>query len=111
MGCGPQETFINCADIKIINQVRHPPNVKFPFSATGYSPNTNAIFVRDASAPSGRAPLVIRSSVCVPKPKFETRDVPVDEEDNDLEDMWEFCQKKCLKYPPAKECSEFCECP
>ena len=55
IGCGDQETFRNCADIRIMSHFGHPPNVQLN------RPAPNAVFTRDSNNPFGRAQLVIRS--------------------------------------------------
>ena len=71
MGCGDQEMFRNCADIKIISNVQHPPNIQLP-----RVPAPNAIFVSndlEEEAAENRAQLVVRSQVCVPVPIHSNR--------------------------------------
>jgi len=98
IGCGDQETFRNCADIKIISNVGRPPNVVLP-----KMPITNAVYFPDVTKNSGRSPFVVRSQVCV----------PVAAHRNDT-GMGQWCKENCLKYPPncdpqRCECLEECE--
>ena len=51
IGCGDQETFRNCADIRIMSHFGHPPNVQLN------RPAPNAVFTRDSNNPFGRAQL------------------------------------------------------
>ena len=53
LGCGPQETFRNCADIRIVRSSAQLP-------ATD---NPRAIMRYDPTSKSGRSPLVVRSQV------------------------------------------------
>jgi hypothetical protein len=96
MGCGDQEMFRNCADIKIISNVQHPPNIQLP-----RVPAPNAIFVSndlEEEAAENRAQLVVRSQVCVP--------VAIH---SNSTGMHEWCQENCLKYPPNCD-PNYCQC-
>ena len=92
IGCGDQETFRNCADIRIMSHFGHPPNVQLN------RPAPNAVFTRDSVNPFGRAQLVIRSQVCI----------PVASQKN-ITGMGQWCQENCLKYPPNCD-PNLCEC-
>jgi len=87
LGCGPQETFRNCADIKIV------PTSKFLPSTD----NPRAIYIPDKSG-RGRRPLVIRSQVCVATEAYKR-----------FHRMSDWCQVNCLAYP--QNCPEsICTC-
>jgi hypothetical protein len=92
IGCGDQETFRNCADIRIMSHFGHPPNVQLN------RPAPNAVFTRDSNNPFGRAQLVIRSQVCIPVPAQKN-----------ITGMGQWCQENCLKYPPNCD-PNLCEC-
>ena len=92
IGCGDQETFRNCADIRIMSHFGHPPNVQLN------RPAPNAVFTRDSNNPFGRAQLVIRSQVCIPVPA-----------QRNITGMGQWCQENCLKYPPNCD-PNLCEC-
>ena len=95
IGCGDQEMFRNCADIKIISNVQHPPNIQLP-----RVPAPNAIFISNdlEESPENRAQLIVRSQVCVPVATH-----------SNSTDMHQWCQQNCLKYPPNCD-PNFCEC-
>lgn len=96
IGCGDQEMFRNCADIKIISQTGHPPNVRLSQSPAA----PNAIFLQeeDDELQQQRSQLVVRSQVCIP--------VAAQRNTTGM-DQW--CQQNCLKYPP--NCNpDLCEC-
>ena len=70
MGCGPQETFRNCADVRIVRTSAQVYNI-YTIS-TQYllnsaqlpaTDNPRAILVRDSNSKTGLAPLVVRSQV------------------------------------------------
>ena len=87
--------FRNCADIKIISNVQHPPNIQLP-----RVPAPNAIYTNDlgnGQDSSSRA-AVVRSTVCVPVPKH-----------TNSTGMHEWCQENCLKYPPNCD-PNYCHC-
>jgi hypothetical protein len=90
LGCGPQETFRNCADVRVVTSPHYLP-------ATD---NPRAIMIRDASAKNGQRPLVIRSQVCIATPAYKAFGRSMD--------VW--CQQNCLYYPPNCP-SERCTCP
>jgi len=90
LGCGAQETFRNCADIRIVRS-------KFQLPATD---NPRAIMIRDASAKSGQRPLVVRSQVCVATARTLALFGP---------SMSTWCQHNCLFYPPNCP-QELCAC-
>ena len=88
VGCGMQETFRNCADIKINSnddQTSFLPQ---------QSPPANAEYAPDGS---GRQ-LVVLSELCIPNAA-----------NKNVTGMGKWCQENCLKYPPNCN-SEFCEC-
>lgn len=95
MGCGPQETFRNCADITIYSSTgAFPPDADTSINSIEEFPY--AIYFKDAS--EVRRPLVVRSQVCVPTPAFEK-----------TPDSVNWCKVNCLKYPP--NCPEAnCSC-
>lgn len=94
IGCGDQEMFRNCADIKIRSQTGSLP----PHFGQNPVSNPNAIYFRDKNAKNGRRALVVKSQVCIPRENFErTPALP------------KWCQENCLKYPPA--CNRaMCKC-
>jgi len=59
LGCGPQETFRNCADVKIVASSNLLPRTD----------NPRAIFVLDKTG-RNYVPLVVRSQVCVATPAY-----------------------------------------
>lgn len=102
VGCGNQETFINCADVAI--------NVNTPSVGTGDF-NPWALYFRgtfpgappfplDGPEPQVQAvrPLVIRAQVCLPLEPF-----------SEVEGMKAWCMINCLKYPPNCHPS-YCKC-
>jgi len=98
IGCGDQEMFRNCADIKIISNVGRPPNVVLPKVSI-----PNALYVPGDLTKKVSTPFVVRSQVCV----------PVAAQRNNT-GMSEWCKENCLKYPPncdpdRCECLEECE--
>ena len=57
LGCGPQETFRNCADVRVLgSRGLLPPQ-----------DNPRALFVTDER---GIRPLVVRSQICVATPSY-----------------------------------------
>ena len=90
LGCGPQETFRNCADVRIVTSAAYLP-------ATD---NPRAIMIRDATAKNGLRALVIRSQVCIRTAAYKAFGVAMD--------VW--CQQNCLRYPPNCP-SDICTCP
>jgi len=94
IGCGPQETFRNCADIQI-----------FSNAPTGWVPNAvdapSAIYVleKTRSGQNIKKPFIVRHQVCVPTEAYK-----------EAPHMAEWCQTNCLRYPP--NCPpEKCFCP
>jgi len=88
LGCGPQETFRNCADVRIVRTERELP-------ATD---NPRAIMVKDDNSKTGFSPLIVRSQVCVAKEAW-----------SQFQGMSDWCQLNCLRYPP--HCPEtMCTC-
>ena len=56
LGCGPQETFRNCADVRIVRTAAELP----------VTDNPRAIMIRDETSKTGVSPLIVRSQVgCV----------------------------------------------
>ena len=90
LGCGPQETFRNCADVRIVSSPMFLP-------ATD---NPRAIMIRDATAKGGQRALVVRSQVCVATPAWKAFGGAMD--------VW--CQQNCLNYPPNCP-ADICTCP
>jgi len=101
IGCGPQETFRNCADIQIFSNaptggffLGDTDGLEFEFPSAIYIVEKS----RDGVA-KRRFPFVVRHQVCVPTPTYK----------NDSH-MAEWCQTNCLRYPP--NCPEDkCTCP
>ena len=93
IGCGDQEMFRNCADIRIISTFGLPPNVRLP-----QQPAPNAILLPSQSGWSSRSQLVVRSQVCVPVAAHKN-----------VTGMGQWCQENCLKYPPNCD-PNLCEC-
>eukprot|EP00092_Neocalanus_flemingeri_P037458 GFUD01040790.1.p1 GENE.GFUD01040790.1~~GFUD01040790.1.p1 ORF type:complete len:387 (-),score=70.30 GFUD01040790.1:134-1294(-) len=79
LGCGPQETFRNCADIRIVSSATFLP-------ATD---NPRAIMIRDINSKTGRTPLVVRSQICIATQAYRA-----------FHGMSDWCQQNCLAYPP-----------
>ncbi|XP_042868838.1 uncharacterized protein LOC122251188 [Penaeus japonicus] len=105
-GKGPQETFVNCADVTINTQTG---------GFAGYPPESNqidnpwALYYRDefpgipkianATTKNGQLiPLVVRSQRCVPVNEFSR-----------VEGMEDWCRENCLKYPPNCH-PQVCKC-
>ena len=71
MGCGPQETFRNCADVRIVRTSAQVYNIytistQYLHNISPQLPTTDnprAILVRDSNSKTGLAPLVVRSQV------------------------------------------------
>lgn len=106
VGYGPQETFINCADVIINTQTG---------GFAGYPPESNeidnpwALYFRghfpgvpkDANTPhrpGGLVPLVIRTQLCLPVNDFKR-----------VAGMQDWCMENCMKYPPNCH-PEVCRC-
>ncbi|RXG62232.1 hypothetical protein Avbf_10632, partial [Armadillidium vulgare] len=90
LGCGPQETFKNCADVSISASVEgtvvKPGSKAVYYSGDEYS----NVAKQDGAFSGGKKKLLV---VCQ----------PVKENDTD------WCRLNCMKYPP--ECSiEKCKC-
>lgn len=88
LGCGPQETFRNCADIRIVRSAQYLPPTD----------NPRAIMIRDINSKTGQKPLVVRSQVCVATPAYQV-----------YHGMSVWCQQNCLAYPPHCP-STICTC-
>lgn len=87
LGCGPQETFRNCADVKIVASSNLLPRTD----------NPRAIYVLDKTG-RNYVPLVVRSQVCVATPAYRS-----------YHRMSDWCQQNCLAYP--QNCPEsICTC-
>merc|ERR1712107_20230 len=54
LGCGPQETFRNCADVRIVRTAAELP----------VTDNPRAIMIRDETSKTGVSPLIQVSGVC-----------------------------------------------
>jgi len=109
VGCGNQETFINCADITINTGTGGFPsypinNVDNPWLL--YMQRDNAIIpghppmvdVEQPSRPGGLIPLVVRSQLCIPIGEYKN-----------MTGMDDWCRQNCLKYPPNCH-PEACRC-
>jgi len=91
LGCGAQETFRNCADIRIVGSSKLLPNTD----------NPRAIFIASESG-RGRQPLVVRSQVCIATEAYAR-----------YHRMSDWCQVNCLNYPqncPQSICVCLDEC-
>jgi hypothetical protein len=64
LGCGPQETFRNCADVRIVGSRSLLPT----------QDNPRALFVTDER---GIRPLVVRTQTCVATPAYKMFHRPV----------------------------------
>lgn len=125
LGCGPQETFRNCADIRIVSSAALLP-------ATD---NPRAIMIRDANSKSGQTPLIVRSQVCIETEEYRAHiGMPIWCQQNCLAypphcpdtictcldictakpgqtELTDFeCSKRCLRYPHKEQCPEECSC-
>lgn len=84
VGCGPQETFRNCADVQIFSNV-----------PTGFLQRLelpSAIYVTKEDRLTGRKkafPFVVKHAICVPTEAYTNES-----------NMAEWCQVNCLRYPP-----------
>lgn len=86
VGCGPQETFVNCADVSIQPLAGRPPS-RPPVQQD----NPYQIYYRDyTKAGNPLTPLVVRDQVCVGTGTYET-----------IPGINEWCQSNCMKYPPS----------
>jgi len=94
IGCGDQETFINCADVAILTNVRGQPpeavegqhsEVGSQSSAARTSPRSYVKKFEDVQEDRG----VVRSQVCVPRKEY-----------SHLAKMRHWCKVNCLKYEP-----------
>nr|XP_053647621.1 uncharacterized protein LOC128699121 [Cherax quadricarinatus] len=103
-GKGPQETFINCADVYIHsntpigapannNVVDNPWALYFRGSFPGMNRDVNA-----KPDKNGLTPLVIRAQLCLPRKKYKN-----------IAGFDTWCMQTCLHYPP--KCNyDFCYC-
>ncbi|XP_042216048.1 uncharacterized protein LOC121862120 [Homarus americanus] len=102
-GKGPQETFVNCADVYITTNTGHSPpshdKVENPwalyfrgfFPGMPHDPHTKP-------TDSGLKPLVVRSQLCQARASYAT-----------VEGMNKFCKENCMQYPP--NCNpDICHC-
>ncbi|CAG7837743.1 unnamed protein product [Allacma fusca] len=102
LGCGAQESFINCADVSITSNtaIGFGPSVAAPsnpsvshqhVSSRLSHNNPYLIYYRDFSKKGTPiVPLVVRSQVCLATGPF--KEVP---------GMDRWCQKNCMRYPPS----------
>jgi len=74
VGCGPQETFVNCADISIFTSAGQNPHPTFRINTI----NRNVV-----------EPLVIRYQSCIPAGFYST-----------FPGMNGWCRSNCMRYPP-----------
>ncbi|RXG57027.1 hypothetical protein Avbf_12228, partial [Armadillidium vulgare] len=69
VGCGDQETFINCADVEIYSNVpvKDPVDVPNPWTIF-YRGNkfSNIVKANDSVPANELKPLVVRSQLCIP---------------------------------------------
>ncbi|XP_063868498.1 uncharacterized protein LOC135104810 [Scylla paramamosain] len=103
VGYGPQETFINCADVTINTNI---PTGVFP--ADAFVDNPWQLFFRGSypgvnskktkPGPGGLTPLVVRSQLCIPVGHMRR-----------LEHMADWCMRNCLMYPPNCD-RAYCKC-
>lgn len=94
VGCGRPETFRNCADVTITTSTGGGVPPEFASADNPYQ-----LYVRDLRAPNYVFPLVIRSQVCLPTPRY--RRIP---------GITQWCETNCLRYPPNCPPS-VCHCP
>ncbi|XP_066988123.1 uncharacterized protein [Macrobrachium rosenbergii] len=107
VGKGPQETFINCADVVINTQtggsIGYPPSgneIDNPWALyyRGSFPGVPKQEPNPAGRPGGLTPLVIRSQLCIPVDDFKN-----------VTGMQDWCMENCMKYPPNCH-PEICRC-
>ncbi|XP_068209499.1 uncharacterized protein [Palaemon carinicauda] len=107
VGYGPQETFINCADVIINTQtggsIGYPPTgneIDNPWALyfRGNFPGVPKQEPNPSGRPGGLIPLVIRSQLCIPVDDFRN-----------VTGMQDWCMENCLKYPPNCH-PEICRC-
>ncbi|XP_050735572.1 uncharacterized protein LOC127008070 [Eriocheir sinensis] len=96
VGYGPQETFINCADITINTNVPTGAVVDNPWQL--YFRGSFPGVMSSTSSNNGLTPLVVRTQLCIPVDHF-ARDPA----------MHEWCMRNCLKYPPNCD-PNYCRC-
>ncbi|XP_076039285.1 uncharacterized protein LOC143024375 [Oratosquilla oratoria] len=108
VGCGNQETFINCADIAINTNAGlaasnvNALNNQWLLYFRGSFPGGSTIPTHSLSNPNDLKPLVVRSQLCIPMGQY--KNVPF---------MKDWCRTNCLKYPPnchPKVCKCVMEC-
>jgi len=88
VGCGPQEWFRNCGDIRIVPDKTLINATKPALRQTIYQQNNWGIL----------EPLVVDSTVCVAR-----------DPENNTPRINDWCQKSCLQYPPRCDFSQ-CKC-
>lgn len=119
VGCGPTETFVNCADVSVVTTVGGLPPLFISAQDFPY-----LLYYRDFRSPTTVSPLVLRyvrrvvlsgsasmswvftvvqlfsrAQVCEPTTPYRV-----------LPGMSEWCQTNCLRYPP--NCPpDLCQCP
>ncbi|KAA0189520.1 hypothetical protein HAZT_HAZT006629 [Hyalella azteca] len=100
VGCGNQETFINCADV-IINSNTATAAATSDFNPWAlYSSRDNVVqnVSAEEAAQQGLKPLIIRAQRCIPIDPF-----------HNVANMDMWCMINCLKYPPNCHPS-YCKC-
>jgi len=92
-GCGPQETFVNCADIAIFTTTGagFPPGFK-PSNRNNIIPDNKYVwYFRDHTVEgSPLTPLIVNEQVCLAKGSYTV-----------LQGADEYCRDHCLRYPPS----------
>ncbi|KAK7084655.1 hypothetical protein SK128_024301 [Halocaridina rubra] len=109
VGKGPQETFVNCADVMIHTQTGissgYPPeanNIENPW-ALYFRGNFPGVPISQKEPdtphrPAGLIPLVIRTQLCIPINDFKR-----------VVGSQNWCMENCMKYPPNCH-PEICRC-
>ena len=106
LGCGNQETYINCADVAIgTNTGGFAPGIFVPqpqpyFILTPYG-SVPLVQLNYQNVTNERQSLVVRSQACIARIKY-SRD-----ERQPYFDAW--CMANCLKYPPTCP-DDICHC-
>ncbi|KAF2353622.1 Cellulose/chitin-binding protein N-terminal [Trinorchestia longiramus] len=101
VGCGNQETFINCADVIIYSNTPTAGENDFNPWALYFResyPGVTQKLPQEQPVDEGLKPLVVRSQRCIPVEPF-----------NNVTRMDEWCMINCLKYPPNCHPS-YCKC-
>ncbi|XP_045584551.1 uncharacterized protein [Procambarus clarkii] len=99
-GLGPQETFINCADIYIRSNTQiGAPVDDNPWALYFRGAYPGLTHTEDVEPDkNGLKPLVVRAQLCLPTRSFEV-----------VNGSYQWCIRNCLKYPP--NCEEtLCYC-